>query len=176
MNIFVLDDDPVLAAKYQYDVHVNKMILETGQLFSTCHRVLDGEQYVELSAGGRRMKRWRLSDGREPLLYKATHVNHPCSIWLRESKENYEWLYAHFCALYEEKVSRTGKGHKTFEVLGTILKTPPLSIPDVPMTQFALAVPDIYKTGSAVDSYRAYYTNDKQHLYGYTNTEVPTLL
>lgn len=47
MNIFYLDEDPNLAAQYQYDKHVIKMILETAQLLSTAHRVLDGSEYIE---------------------------------------------------------------------------------------------------------------------------------
>ena len=32
MNIFILDRDPVLAAQYQCDKHVVKMVLETAQI------------------------------------------------------------------------------------------------------------------------------------------------
>ena len=38
MNIFYLDTDPELSAKYHCDKHVVKMILEYGQLLSTAHR------------------------------------------------------------------------------------------------------------------------------------------
>ena len=65
MNIFVLHDNPIIAAKYQCDKHVVKMILESGQMLSTAHRVLDGEEYVELSKNNRRLKRWRGRDQRE---------------------------------------------------------------------------------------------------------------
>ena len=43
MNIFVLDENPYLAAQYHNNKHVVKMILETAQLLSTAHHVLDGE-------------------------------------------------------------------------------------------------------------------------------------
>lgn len=33
MNVFVLDKDPVLAAKYHCDKHVVKIILETQQIY-----------------------------------------------------------------------------------------------------------------------------------------------
>ena len=42
MNIFVLHDDPVLAAQDQCDKHVVKMIVESAQMLSTVHRMLDG--------------------------------------------------------------------------------------------------------------------------------------
>ena len=35
MNKFILDRDPVLAAQYQCDKHVVKMVLETAQIMST---------------------------------------------------------------------------------------------------------------------------------------------
>ena len=41
MNIFYLDRDPGIAAAMHCDKHVVKMILETAQMLSTAHRVLD---------------------------------------------------------------------------------------------------------------------------------------
>ena len=35
MNIFILDDNPVIAAREHCDKHVVKMIVELGQLLST---------------------------------------------------------------------------------------------------------------------------------------------
>lgn len=43
MNIFILDKDPALAAKYLCDIHVVRMILESFQMLSTVHRVWDCE-------------------------------------------------------------------------------------------------------------------------------------
>ena len=45
MNIFVLDRNPKTAAQLQCDKHVVKMIVESAQMLSTAHRMLDG--YVE---------------------------------------------------------------------------------------------------------------------------------
>lgn len=47
MNIFFLDKDPVQCAQWMVDKHVVKMIVETAQLLSTTHRVLDGEFIIE---------------------------------------------------------------------------------------------------------------------------------
>ena len=46
MNVFVLDYDPKTAAEMHCDKHVVKMILETAQLLSTSHRMLDGFEYI----------------------------------------------------------------------------------------------------------------------------------
>ena len=43
MNIFALSSDPFEAAQMLCDKHCIKMIVETAQLLSTAHRVLDGE-------------------------------------------------------------------------------------------------------------------------------------
>ena len=46
MNIFYLHKDPKVAAEMSCDKHVVKMILESAQLLSTCHRVQDGTESV----------------------------------------------------------------------------------------------------------------------------------
>ena len=45
MNIFYLHKDPIIALPMSCDKHVVKMILESAQLLSTCHRVQDGTEY-----------------------------------------------------------------------------------------------------------------------------------
>jgi len=42
MNLFILHEDPVIAAQMQCDKHIPKMVVESGQMLSTAHRVLDG--------------------------------------------------------------------------------------------------------------------------------------
>ena len=44
MNIFYIDENPVQAAEWMVDRHVVKMILESAQLLSTAHRLLDGKE------------------------------------------------------------------------------------------------------------------------------------
>ena len=44
MNIFYLDNNQSICAKYHVDKHVVKMILEYAQMLSTAHRVLDDQQ------------------------------------------------------------------------------------------------------------------------------------
>ena len=55
MNIFVLNKDPVLAAQEQCDKHVVKMIVESAQMLSTAHRMLDGQVYRKPSKSGKTM-------------------------------------------------------------------------------------------------------------------------
>lgn len=175
MNIFVLDYNPKISAAYHSDKHVGKMILESAQLLSTAHRYLDGRETIKLSSNNRRIKTWVLDDGREDLLYKSTHVNHPCALWVRESEENYLWLYELYLSLIIENKKRTGKIHKSSELAETLL-TPPKNIPSIGLTRFALAMPDEFKVSDAVESYRNYYKNGKADLLVYKNVEKPEWL
>ncbi len=175
MNIFILDLDPKLAAQYHSDEHVGKMILESAQLLSSAHRVLDGKETVKLSKDNRRIKTWLLDDEREDVLYKSTHVNHPCAVWVRKSKGNYLWLYELYIHLIVENHKRRGKIHKSGE-LAKILFNPPSNILDKGLTDFALAMPDEFKTSDAVESYRNYYRIGKSSLLSYKNTEKPEWL
>ena len=83
MNVFYVDKHPVRAAEQMCDKHIVKMILESAQLLSTCHRVQDGTEYYDKTANGRKIKRWKHPNPNlEPLLYKAGWVKHPSTIWL----------------------------------------------------------------------------------------------
>ena len=172
MNVFVLDNCPKVAAQLQVDKHVIKMVIESGQMLSTAHRLLDGELVllpvsdeagnpVYLKSGKRKMaKYWKMSDTREDELYKAVHMNHPCTIWTRESSANYDWHYRHFVSLCDEYTYRYNRVHKTDEKLRKILATPPVNIPKWGMTEFPLAMksnPECIVEGDAVQSYRNFY-------------------
>ena len=85
MNIFYLHKDPVESAKLHCDKHVCKMIIEYAQMLSTAHRMLDGKEYISQTLGGRRIKRWKHPNSNmEGVLYKASHINHPSAIWVRD--------------------------------------------------------------------------------------------
>lgn len=176
MNIFILDQDFDACARYHVDKHVVKMQLELAQLLSTAHRVLDGDLVVELSDSGRKVKRWKLNDStREAILYSATHINHPCAIWVRQSKENYEWTRNLLVALSKEYSYRYGKTHKIFRTdLGDALKSCPDSIKSIGLTKFAQAMPDEFKHADAVEAYRRYYNGAKQRMHSWKKRDVPS--
>lgn len=173
MNIFYLDNDPNICASYHNDKHVIKMILESAQLLSTAHRVLDGHRYVEIK-NNRRISRWRLEHN-DDILYKATHINHPSNIWVRSSSENYIWLYELLFALCNEYTFRYNKMHKTSELL-TALKVLPKHIPSGCMTSVPQAMPEKYHDNDSVIAYRNYYINEKIQFSKYTKREIPSWL
>lgn len=143
MNIFILDLDPKTCAKYHCDKHVIKMVLESAQLLSTAHWVLN-------------------SDIKEQL-YLPTHTKHPCSIWTSASLDNYKWLYNLFNELAKEYEFRYNKHHRTHFLLSDKLINPPSNIPDIGLTEFAQAMPDKYKDKDKdpVIAYRNYYIGEK---------------
>lgn len=88
MNIFATSKDPERAAVALQQKHA-KMILESAQLLSTAHVILDGKKVG----------------------YGATHKNHPSAIWVRDSPENYRWLVEHTLAATAEFKYRNGHEH-----------------------------------------------------------------
>ncbi len=58
MNIFVLDEDPVISAQMMCDKHIPKMIVEAAQMLSTAHRMLDGYMEKRPSKSGKRMVKY----------------------------------------------------------------------------------------------------------------------
>ena len=178
MNIFVLDNDPVKAAQLQCNKHIVKMIVESAQMLSTVHRLLDGEVEMRPSKSGKRMvKYWKLNDSREDTIYKAVHMNHPCTIWTRECSSNYDWHYKHFIALCNEYKYRYGKVHNSQTKLETVLRDAPNNIKHTEgITPFRLAMGDNPECMFAdpVKSYRAFYQT-KQHRFKmiWTKRDVP---
>ncbi len=158
------------------DKHCVKMILEYAQLLSTAHRVLDGTLSIGLSETGRKQSRYVLSDGRESLLYIATHLNHPSAVWVRQSAENYLWLANMLIALCEEYTYRYGKVHKTERdgLAYVLLKNIPHNIRNSGFTQPTPAMPDEVKiVGDSLASYRNYYIKNKAHLASWKKRNIP---
>ena len=155
MNVFYLDHDPKTCATYHNDKHCVKMILEYAQLMSTAHRILDGEDV-------------------NPLIYKATHKNHPSAIWARANGSNYEWLYELFVDLSDEYSYRYGKLHLSYTKLSGILSNAPKNIPVGLFTQPTPAMPNHCKIpNDSLASYRYYYKTEKNHLANWKNRPVP---
>lgn len=142
----------------QCDKHVVKMILESAQLLSTAHRILDGDP---------------LPDSREGLFYRSTHKNHPCAKWARESVENYNWLVDHFDGLLSEYTHRYNKQHKCFGMLYDI-QSPPKALVAWDGTNPPSCMPDECKIGTVVENYREYYRKHKISFCKWTNREVPS--
>ena len=175
MNIFYVNSDPEVAARSMVDRHVVKMILETAQLLSTAHRVIDGEEYVGQSQSGRKAKRWRLSGNVDAIMYAATHINHPSAVWVRENSANYAWLYDHLLALGREYTHRYGRTHLTIDKLKDILEDAPENIEQSNvMTKMPSCMDKQYIVSlDPITNYRNYYNYGKTDLLRWSNRPPP---
>lgn len=178
MNVFILDKDPIKAAQLQCNAHIVKMIVESAQMLSTAHRMLDGSLERRPSKSGKStVKYWKMPDWRENTLYKAVHMHHPCTVWTMKSNNNYNWHWVHFTALCDEYKYRYEKVHATDTRLRDVLKTLPRNIPVGPMTPQPLAMnsnPECMDPNNIVESYRKFYQT-KQHRFkmAWTKRKVP---
>ena len=139
MNIFYLDKDPVKAAQLQYNKHVVKMILESAQMLCTAHRFY----------------------GNDNVPYKTAHLNHPSTIWVRESDEHYDWLYNHMLALGREYTKRYDREHLSITKCTQPLFCSPKGIPYKKLVQPPQCMPDEYKDKCSVQAYWNYYIGEK---------------
>lgn len=141
MNIFVLDFEPNKAAQLQCDRHVIKMILESAQMLCSAVSVHDKARDVP---------------------YKPTHINHPCTIWARETRSNFLWLVKMSKELAVEHQLRYPKSreHKSASVI-RYCENLSFVIPKGPLTDFAQAMPDVYRNDCPVAAYQEYYRKDK---------------
>jgi len=129
MNIFVTNADPRVSAQALDDKRVIKMILETAQMLSTAMHVL----------------------GIPGAPYKPTHINHPCSIWVRTNWNNFRWTTVHLDELCTEYWRRYGKIHKCAQYLNLFAQAnDSLLIAD--LTPFANCTP--HKDMSTIEAYK----------------------
>jgi hypothetical protein len=168
MNIFVLHEQPRLAAQYYCDKHTPKLVIELAQLICTAmqFRGLTYKQYpveqIEWEPG--------------TVGYKNTHVNHPASVWLRATDENLMWAWEHFIALSDEYTKRYKKIHKTTQKLCHMSSYAPIpfSADYTKHTPFVQCMPEKYRiSGDAITAYRNYYIGEKSKFAKWNYTKMP---
>lgn len=135
MQLFALNSDPVLAAKAHCDRHVPKMLVEAVQLLSGA--------YPENVAP-----------------YKHTHLQTPCSKWIRFTEGNWKWGLEFAIALANEHTFRfSGNTHKTKGILYWISENPPSRKRFLGQVQtpFAQNIPEEFRGDDPIAAYRKYY-------------------
>ena len=163
MNIFFLHTNPRKCARWHCDKHVVKMLLETCQLLYTCHWLMGSGDF---STSPLR------KDGGQG--YKMSHKNHPCAKWLRMSLSNYKWLTTLGLELLREYQYRfKGRSHGCAEHIRWLHMNAPCNLADNGWIEPLKAMPDIYKIGDSVSSYRRYYNGAKQNILKWTGRHVP---
>jgi hypothetical protein len=135
------------------------MIVETAQMLCT---------NLHYDEDGNRVKKY------DRILYKPSFINHPCTIWARQSNENYQWLYELGLALCDEYEARYEKIHNTKELIQWCADNPPPLPDDVGLTKFVCAMPDEYKiSDDPVENYREFYCIEKSRFAKWKNGNIP---
>jgi hypothetical protein len=83
MNLFILSKNHKEIAEYMTDKHIVKIILEAVQMLCGAYHII-------------------MPDADHSNLYKITHKNHPVSIWVRESLDNFLWTLELCDAMHNE--------------------------------------------------------------------------
>lgn len=152
MNLFILDKDPLKAAQYYQDLHVNKIIIEGSQLLAAAYPLE------------------RLAEPDCPRTQKGTprkhgHYNHPMTKWARETSSNFLWTIKHIQALISERYHRFGSRHYTEEFVQWVWRNwPELTIAgetEHPQC-FAVSYPECIVPGNPVQGYQNYYNKAKR--------------
>jgi hypothetical protein len=148
MNIFILDDDPEIAAQMYCDKHVPKMVVELYQQM------------------GSALRRHGANDSQMPLTSKGTpliggYKHHPCTLWCGDSQTNFIWASLHALELCREYTKRYGKTHACEHGIRQMSNMFDMII-NGPQTPYAQAMPDEYRSSDAIEAYRDYYWLDKR--------------
>ena len=147
MNIFVLDENPTVAAWMHCDKHVPKMVVEAAQMMASA-----------LRRHGATDEDMPLTKAGKP--YKGGYAHHPCTVWAGDSWANLDWLGSHAIALCIEYKTRFGKEHACWRPIvhmNSLALTPRFFNDADRLTPFAQAMPDEHRNPCAVTAYRSYY-------------------
>ena len=149
MNLFVLDNDPEIAAQMMCDKHIPKMVVETYQMLGSA-----------LRRHGATDDQMPLTQAGKPL--KGGYHHHPVTKWVGDSICNFAWTYLHGRALCDEYTFRYGKVHSCEKGIKHMADMFDM-VPTGPQTPYAQAMPDQLKSANAIDSYRRYYISEKRY-------------
>lgn len=122
MNVFYTNRCPIQSANEHCYVHVVKMLTEYCQMAATAHKLLDNVD--------------------KP--FKPTHPNHPSAVWMRQSKDHYDWVIRCALRLSEIYTQKSGKIHKSSLALAQMLDAPK-NIPQKGFTEPPVAADDKFK-------------------------------
>ena len=180
MNIFVLHPSPKKSARWHADKHVVKMLLESLQMLYSAHWVasypslLHHRSAIAISRVQKNLPlppALRYLGGGAPFQkknpgnrgFRPVHLHHPCTIWVRASKENYRWLCQLALCLAEEHRYRWPLNPvSSCEAHAIWLSNHIPALPSIPLTPFAIAMPPMYRRGDPIRSYRTFYSGSKQ--------------
>lgn len=164
MNIFILDLDPYLCAKYHCNKHITKMVVEHCQILGSIAYTARGiNRKAEISSEfvNKFFQGFPRSLNGNPHPYGIGYRNHPCTQWTAKSLDNYLWLTQLTDEMCKEYTRRYGRKHACEDINQWYLKNRP-NLPKLGLTPFAQAMPADCKDADPVKAYRTYYKNYKK--------------
>lgn len=99
MNLFVTDVDPTIAGTHLDDKRLGSALREACQMMSVAVKFSD-PNFDEIEHCGPGKVTWG-----------AGYVNHPVTIWVRETSANWEWTWHYAMSVAREYFHRYGKHH-----------------------------------------------------------------
>ena len=175
MNIFVLDNDPELCARYHCDKHLVKMCVEHCQILGSIAytaRGVNKKSEITSEFVLRTFSDFPRKSNNIPLPYGIGYRNHPCTQWARRSLDNYRWLTILTHEMCKEYTRRYGRVHAC-EAINSWYATNHPDLPMLGLTPFAQAMPDDCKGPDAVKAYRKYYREYKARIAKWAHSETP---
>jgi hypothetical protein len=171
MNIFALSTSPQESARQMIDKHVIKMPTETCQMLHTNILYMQYVQEHGKEPQLKDLKAFHQEIGSE--LMKPAMLNHPSTIWARQSLDNFDWLLYHGVSLCGEYTHRYEKEHGTQKrIVDCGLYRKFIDNHNYPLdklTPVTIAMDDSYRIENTFDdewefvieSYRHYYLEGK---------------
>tara|TARA_B000000557_G_C20811885_1_gene460565 strand:+ start:62 stop:625 length:564 start_codon:yes stop_codon:yes gene_type:complete len=184
MNIFILDKNPKICAKFYCDAHIKVYGLRLSQSLSNAHwySFIKEESPEE---GFSRLKEASTyfyekypvgHEKRPPYKVNSAMLRHPSTIWLTENKNNYLWcveLLHHVC---NEYYLLRGKEHKARGFIKWFHNNVPNSCNITDKRDkliFEQVVPEEYKNYDVIEGYRQYYKNEKVDIASWDRSKKP---
>lgn len=149
MNVFILDEDPILCAQYHNDKHVVKMILEYTQLISNYTY-----KYINSYS------------------VKPGWLNHPATKWICSSASNFRYICTLRQALCKEYTHRYGKVHQ-YEHKHLYTESLIHYGNTYDLTYIACMPDECKVPNDSITSYRNYYKLHKRHIAKWTKRDAP---
>ena len=156
MNIFILDEDPIISAQMQCDKHIGKMPLETAQMLSTAYRRNFGDNED---------------------LYKTAYPKHPMTIWVGDSGDNFKWSLHLLDELLYQYTLRYRKVHTTKKISDLLHnRYNKWNCWKTEFTPPPQCMPEQYKHKDYIIAYKQYYIGEKKRFAKYTGVDTPDFL
>lgn len=152
MNIFFLEyrtqfpnavEWAAANAQAHCDLHVNKMVSETLQMFNASSNAMGIPCHNPEATG---------------------YQNHPCAVWMRSSLRSWQLCYTLACALNDEgnyRNPKRTKDHESWLNIQRYIDPNPYGLNNANILPPAQAMPEEYRQQDVVAAYREYYCKNK---------------